>query len=66
MPSYSEPCLQLGGTAQDDLGGLQPPEPPPRSAPGVHVCYHLVLTQGDTNASAPHQIVHVNCRYSVA
>ena len=35
MPSYSEPCLQLGGTAQDNLGGgglqLSDP-PPPRSA----------------------------------
>ena len=28
MPSYSKPCMQLGGAAQDDLGGLQPPKPP--------------------------------------
>ena len=34
MPSYSKPCLQLGGTAQDDLGGgCNPLNPPPRSAP---------------------------------
>ena len=33
MPSYSKPCMQLGGAAQDDLGGLQPPKAPPRSAP---------------------------------
>ena len=35
MPSYSEPCLQLVGAAQDDFGGrggcnpLNPPPPPP-------------------------------------
>jgi hypothetical protein len=34
MPSYSRPWLQVGGAAQNGLGGLQPRKPPPpRSAP---------------------------------
>ena len=36
MPSYSKPCMQLGGAAQDDLGGLQPPKPPPLDPPLEH------------------------------
>ena len=40
---YSKPCLQFGGTAQDDLEGCNSLNPPP---PTTHATLHVQPTSG--------------------